>query len=204
MNRYSLVKNTSYNDQKIISIPSDEVAKMKASLREIDEFTTQYENSEELLQDVNNGLFKLEDPAKLKGPKMYLKNYNKVTIAYQQYGKIKETGVLYKKNSWVKDTKMVDNSRVDTRDPYFRAVVKEFINVCQTPGGYDFLVSLRTISLKVCEYIEKMIYDHDYSDFNRQKLMEHMSSYKQYREIVLGIKAYRQYKQDIIDRQRAR
>src|SRR5574344_1120671 len=190
MNRYSLIKNGGYSDLKVIALPKS--GKIKSSLREIDEFTTQYENGEELLDDVKCGQYKLEDVSKLKGPQMYLKNYNKMTITYQQYGRVKETGILYKKNSWVKDTKMVNDTNVDVRDPYFRAVVKEFVKDCAAPGGYDFFVSLKTMSLKVCEYIEKMIYDHDYSDFNREKLMEHMSSYKQYREIILGIKAYRE------------
>lgn len=192
MDRYSLIKNNGFNNQNIVKIPVESKEKIKSSLREIDEFTTQYENSEELLDSIKSGQIKLEDVEKLKAPKMYLKSYNKLAITYKQCGQMKETGVLYKRNSWVKDTKMVDNSKVDIRDPYFRRVYQEFVSICASPGGYDFFIREKCISLKVSEYVEKMIYDRDYSDFNKQKLMEHMSTYKQYRDIILGIKEYRE------------
>ncbi len=200
MDRYSLIKNNGYNDHNVIQIPVNGKTKIKSTLRQIDEFTTKYENGEELLESIKNGQIKLEDVSKLKSPKMYLKSYNKLTITYKQAGRMKETGVLFKKNSWVKDTKMVDDSRVDIRDTYFRSVCKEFLSICASSGGYQFFLDQKCLSNKVCEYVEKMIYDKDYSDFNRGKVMEHMSTYKQYRDIVLAIKEYRRRQQEEIER----
>jgi len=170
MGRYTLILESDLDGKKIIEVGGAK----KTSLKKIDLVTTKVRTKEELLRllgcEVKDGDFDFY-------------------ITYRQDKKEKKLPIAYENKTKLANTKMLNDSLVDTEDEYFRDILKTFLMAINKPRYLGILKSDSVLTAKLSSYID--IWKHeDQSEFTREKVAYYMASYKQMRDIIFSFEKY--------------
>ena len=170
MGRYTLILETDLEGRRIIEVGGAK----KTSLKRIDLETTKARSKEELCNlldlDINGDEYDFY-------------------ITYRQDGREKVLPVAYENKKKLAYTRMTSESVVNTEDIYFNQIVKTFLKAIKKPMYLDILREDKVLIAKVEQYVNIWKYQ-DQSNFTRDKLAYHMSTYKQLRDIIFSFEKY--------------
>ena len=110
-------------------------------------------------------------------------------ITYRQDKKEKTLPIAYDNKRKLANTRMINESFVNTEDLYFRQILRTFLEAVRRPNYMHILESDRILNAKLDQYLDIWMHE-DQSDFTRGKLAHYMSSYKQMREIIFSFEKY--------------
>ena len=174
MGRYTLTFET-FDKQKInIEFKKNNKSASRVPLKTIDDLTTKVNSKEELANLLN------------------LKEISKVKITYIYRQQEKTIPIAYSDKKVLSEVKTIDDNNISLSNTIFIKYMYEFLKLLEKKDFYNKIMSSDSISDKQKEYIYKRIKAGDYSLFCTEKIYEHSSSYRQFRNILFLVAGYKE------------
>lgn len=115
-----------------------------------------------------------------------------IKITYEYNGETRTVPLAFSDKEFLGLMKMETESEISLNSVYFVSKMSEFIKLIDKEGSfYTYLMSSNKLLEKQKEYIEKRVFQKDYSVFSEQKLRSHCSKYRQFRDILFLIDDYK-------------
>lgn len=194
MGRYSLVMETLANEK--IPVLLNENGHDKFSLPTIDSFTTALYNDRELLNTIKCHKDKIVN---LNVNLDAIKGFKSFKIIYNKDGEHQIPVAYCDKTLLNTLSKRIEASTISLNDRAFNSFVFDFLSMIEKNEFYDFVMSQNIMNYKLTEYITMRREDGDYSDFCLGKIKEHMSNYKQFRDIYFAFVTYKSKDKKVIE-----
>ena len=150
----------------------------KVPLAAIDELTTRFNDEQELFDLVNSqNIIKCD--------------YNRAYITYQHKKQTKILPVVFKDTTDLRPLAELKDSKISIDNRTFMAVSRRFLNKIQDSYYKNYFVR-ETEDKKLVEYIDLYTYNGQftYDPFNREKIINKLTAYKQCREVIRSMDTY--------------
>lgn len=172
MNKYSLIAKTENKELEII-IKSDLCKSPKQNLRNIDLYTTNFNNENELIEDIKN-----KNPEIKEINDLYIKEY-KFPIM-----------IAYKDKEILSELEVNGNDKVNQDDQKFKSILYNYLKMLEDKEFFEYIINNNMIKEEEKEFAKDRIIGGDYSNHLLYRISSSLSSYSDLRELLFIMNKY--------------